>query len=106
MDYSKIKENAWNAYKSKYESEYYNFGVPVNIQQPLLFYRKDLLPDDWKTTWDRNNNDVPDMVENWTDLYKFSKTIRNDSGGSKYGYMKSLNDGYFASGYYFFASTE
>ena len=99
--YSKIKENAWNAYKSKYESEYYNFGVPVNIQQPLLFYRKDLLPDDWKTTWDRNNNDVPDMVENWTDLYKFSKTIRNDSGGSKYGYMKSLNDGYFASGYYF-----
>lgn len=44
---------------------------------------------------------VPDMVENWTDLYRYSKLIRQESEGSKYGYMKSLNDGYFASGYYF-----
>lgn len=30
------------------------------------------------------------MIENWTDLFRFSKTIRQESNGAKYGYMKSL----------------
>ena len=34
-------------------------------------------------------------------MYRYSKQIRTESGGSRYGYMKSLNDGYFASGYFF-----
>lgn len=40
------------------------------------------------------------MVEYWTDLYAFSAQIKADSGGNNYGYMKSLNDQYFAAGYF------
>ncbi len=66
-----------------------------------MFYRKDLLPSDWKINWDKDNNDVPDMIEYWSDLYLYSKSIVEDSNYQKFGYMKSLNDGYFASGYFF-----
>ncbi len=96
-----LGENAWKAYTSTFGEQQYVFGVPVNIQQPLLYYREDLLPQNWQTDWDDDKNGLPDMVENWTDLFRFSKQIRQESGGSKYGYMKSLNDGYFASGYFF-----
>lgn len=96
-----IGEKAWDAYRATAGGESYTFGVPVNIQQPLLYYRQDLLPDNWETEWDENDNGVPDMIENWSALYRFSKQIREESGGTKYGYMKSLNDGYFASGYFF-----
>ena len=99
--YEKSSENAFAAYRQKINGQAFTFGVPVNIQQPLLFYRKDLLPADWKETYDRDGNDVPDMVESWSDLYAYSKKVVEESGGSKYGYMKSLNDGYFASGYFF-----
>lgn len=99
--YEYISDSAWKAYESTVSNQTFTFGVPVNIQQPLLFYRKDLLPDDWQTEWDDNQNSVPDMVENWCDMYKFSQQIRTDSNKSKYGYMKSLNDGYMASGYFF-----
>ncbi len=96
-----IGEKAWDAYRATAGGESYTFGVPVNIQQPLLYYRQDLLPENWETEWDENDNGVPDMIENWSALYRFSKQIREESGGTKYGYMKSLNDGYFASGYFF-----
>ena len=99
--YRFVGEKAWKAYTAMFGEEEYVFGVPVNIQQPLLYYRQDLLPENWETEWDYDNNGVPDMVENWTDLYRFSQKIRTESNGSKYGYMKSLNDGYFASGYFF-----
>lgn len=98
---SYVGEKAWAAYQNAYSNQTYTFGVPVNIQQPLLYYRQDLLPDDWRTNWDDDKNGVPDMVENWTDMYRFSQQIRRESDGSKYGYMKSLNDGYFVSGYFF-----
>lgn len=96
-----VGQKAWDAYRSTAGGQEYIFGVPVNIQQPLLFYRKDLLPENWRTEWDDDKNGVPDMIEYWTDMYRFSKEIRRESGGLKYGYMKSLNDGYFASGYFF-----
>lgn len=99
--YSQIDPSAWNAYSSEIAGEKCFFGVPVNIQQPLLFYRKDLLPDNWQTDWDDDKNGVPDMIENWSAMYRYSKQIRQESSGTKYGYMKSLNDGYFASGYFF-----
>lgn len=99
--YEQTSINAFNAYKYKVGDQTYYFGVPVNIQQPLLFYRKDLLPNDWKENYDKDNDDIPDMVEYWSELYSYSKKIREDSSGLKYGYMKSLNDGYFASGYFF-----
>ena len=99
--YSFVSERAWEAYHSTMQGQTYTFGVPVNIQQPLLYYRADLLPANWREAWDDDKNGIPDMIENWTDLYRFSKTIRQESNGAKYGYMKSLNDGYFASGYFF-----
>ncbi len=99
--YDKIDDKGWDAYTSQVGSQEYVFGVPVNIQGPVLYYRKDLLPTDWKTQWDDNSNNVPDMVENWCDLYQYSKQVKSDSNGRKFGYMKSLFDSYFASGYLF-----
>ncbi len=99
--YEHISQNAWDAYKVTIDNQDFYCGVPVNIQQPLLYYRKDLLPENWQEKWDDDKNGVPDMIENWTDLYRYSQLIRQQSNGAKYGYMKSLNDGYFASGYFF-----
>ncbi|MBS6441070.1 MAG: hypothetical protein KH380_01580, partial [Coprobacillus sp.] len=71
--YEKIDQKAWNPYTLNQSGTSYICGVPVNIQGPLLFYRKDLLPSNWKEKWDKNNNDIPDMVESWTELYAYSK---------------------------------
>ncbi len=98
---SLVSDSAWSAYETKIDGQEYSFGVPVNIQQPLLFYRKDLIPENWEQEWDDDKNGVPDMIENWSALYKFSKYIRETSGGKKYGYMQSLCDSYFSSGYLF-----
>lgn len=99
--YDQISRQAWDAYTAEYGGESYVFGVPVNIQGPLLYYRKDLLPDNWQTEWDRDQNGVPDMTEYWTELYAYSRQIREESGGAGFGYMKSLFDTYFSSGFLF-----
>ena len=99
--YDQISQEAWDAYTAEYGGETYVFGVPVNIQGPLLYYRKDLLPDDWQTEWDKDQNGVPDMAEYWTELYAYSKQVKEESGGTKFGYMKSLFDTYFSSGFLF-----
>ncbi len=99
--YDRISQQAWDAYTAEYSAESYVFGVPVNIQGPLLYYRKDLLPENWETQWDKDRNGVPDMVEYWTELYAYSKQIREESGGTKFGYMKSLFDTYFSAGFLF-----
>ena len=96
----KIPETAWDAYRSVIDGETYTMGVPVNLQSSMLFYRKDLLPEDWETNWDKDKNGIPDMVETWSNLYKYSKEII-EKGEGKYGYMKSLDDPYFSSGYLF-----
>ncbi|RUT45365.1 sugar ABC transporter substrate-binding protein [Paenibacillus anaericanus] len=98
--FSQIPDNAWDAYKSEVDGKSYYMGVPVNVQTSMLFYRKDMLPNDWETNWDDNKNKVPDMVENWNALYKYSKSIV-ESGTGKYGYMRSLFDVYFSSGFLF-----
>lgn len=98
--FDEVGDKAWNAYRATVQGDTYTLGVPVNIQQPLLYYRADLLPENWETEWDDDKNGVPDMIENWTDMYRYSQYVRQSSGGAKYGYMKSLNDGYFASGYF------
>lgn len=96
-----ISTEAWDVYTAEYGGERYVFGVPVNIQGPLLYYRKDLLPENWETEWDKDGNGVPDMTEYWTELYAYSRQIREESVGTKYGYMKSLFDTYFSSGFLF-----
>lgn len=98
--FSKITENAWNAYKATVNGTQYYMGVPVNVQSSMLYYRKDLLPKDWETTWDKDGNQVPDMVENWNDMYKYSKELVEKDDGH-YGYMRSLYDVYFSSGFLF-----
>ena len=98
--YAEIPSEAWDAYQSTMEGTEYTFAVPVNVQEPLLYYRKDLLPENWQEEWDDDKNGVPDMVENWADLYAFSAGIKASSNGTKFGYMKSLNDQYFAAGYF------
>ncbi|MDD6481022.1 MAG: extracellular solute-binding protein [Lachnospiraceae bacterium] len=98
--YDSIPEAAWNAYKTEVDGTTYYCGVPVNVQAPMLYYRTDLLPEDWKTTWDDNGNQIPDMIENWNDMYAFS-VERHGEDSSKYGYMKSLYDVYFSSGFLF-----
>ena len=98
--YSQIPQEAWDAYRMQMGEAEYTFAVPVNVQEPLLYYRKDLLPENWQEEWDDDKNGVPDMVENWADLYAFSAEIKASSNGTKFGYMKSLNDQYFAAGYF------
>lgn len=98
--YEQIPETAWDAYKTEVDGNTYYCGVPVNVQAPMLYYRTDLLPEDWETTWDKDGNKVPDMIENWNDMYRFS-VARHEADSSKYGYMKSLYDVYFSSGFLF-----
>lgn len=98
--YEQIPEAAWNAYKVEMDGNVYTCGVPVNVQAPMLYYRKDLLPEDWEENWDDDGNGVPDMVENWNDMYAYS-VARHEEDAGKYGYMKSLKDVYFSSGFLF-----
>ena len=98
--YEQIPEVAWSAYTTEMDGNTYVCGVPVNVQSGMLYYRKDLLPEDWETTWDENDNDVPDMVETWNAMYRFSAQ-RHAENPKQYGYMKSIYDVYFSSGFLF-----
>lgn len=98
--YEQIPQTAWDAYKTEVDGTTYYCGVPVNVQAPMIYYRADLLPDDWETTWDDDKDGVPDMIENWNDMYAFS-VARHEADASQYGYMKSLYDVYFSSGFLF-----
>ena len=96
--YAVTPEVAWDAFKINIDGTTYTCGIPVNIQEPMLFYRLDKLPQDWETTWDKDNNKVADFLENWNDLYAYSKYLRdNDTSANKnaqYGFMSSLNNLY------------
>ena len=96
--YAVTPNEAWDAFKINVDGTTYTCGVPVNIQEPMLFYRLDKLPQDWETTWDKDGNKVADFLENWNDLYAYSKYLRdNDTSQNKnaqYGFMSSLNNLY------------
>lgn len=99
--YEYVPQEAWDALKVVVDGEVYTCGVPVNIQEPMLFYRLDMLPENWETNWDDNANGQPDFFENWNDLYAYSAYLRetDDSANndSQYGFMASLNNLYLAS---------
>lgn len=102
--YSTTGDKSWQAYTREAEGESYVFGVPVNIQGPLLYYRKDLLPDNWQTEWDDDGDGVCDIVQYWTDMYRFSKQLKasdevTSDGAKRYGYMRSFLEPYFSVGY-------
>lgn len=90
----------WDAYKTEVDGNTYYCGVPINVQTAMLYYRTDLLPEDWQTAWDKDGNQVPDMIENWNDMYAYSLQ-RHQEDASKYGYMKAIYDVYFSSGFLF-----
>ena len=90
--YSQIPKEAWDAYRMQMGEAEYTFAVPVNVQEPLLYYRKDLLPENWQEEWDDDKNGVPDMVENWADLYAFSALYLREGrdGRVRYGGHRAL----------------
>lgn len=98
--YKQIPQTAWKAYETKKDGKTYTCGIPVNVQAPQLYYRKDLLPENWKDEWDQDSDNIPDMTQSWSRMYEFSKN-RHKEDPKKYGYMKSLNDMYFSSGFLF-----
>lgn len=98
--YSQIPESAWKVYRANIDGETFECGVPVNIQGAMLFYRKDQLPENWEEEWDDNKNQIPDMVETWSEMYEYSKYV-NAQDSSKYGYMKGQYETYFLSGFLF-----
>lgn len=111
-----IPEAAWDAFKISVDGTSYICGIPVNIQEPMFFYRKDRLPENWENEWDRDADSVPDFFENWNDLYAYSKLLRDSDESanhdSRYGFMTSWNDMYmngeflFSYGAYVFGENE
>lgn len=103
--YDNIPEEAWDAFKLTLDGKSYYCGVPVNIQEPMLFYRMDMLPKDWEAQWDKDGSKTPDFFENWNDLYAFSQYLRDTDESvnkdSQYGFMASLNNLYLSSEFVF-----
>ena len=97
---AQVSDNAWHPFRANVGGKSYTFGVPVNIQGPLMFYRKDLIPVDFAVKYDVNNNGIPDMLESFNALYEFSQELHT-SDPKKFGYMKALADPYFSAGYLF-----
>ncbi len=104
--YEFIPKEAWDAFTISLDGETYVCGMPVNIQEPMLFYREDMMPANWESEWDDDKNGVADFFENWNDLYAYSKLLRDtDSSANKdgqYGFMSSFNDLYL-NGQFFFS---
>lgn len=98
--YKQLPELAKKTYTYEYKGAEYFMGVGVNVQAGMMYYRKDLLPENWKTEWDYNNNDVPDMIEDMRAMYRWS-VKRNAENSGTYGFMQSFDDPYFACGYLF-----
>lgn len=114
--YAQTPEEAWNAFRINVDGQTYCCGVPVNIQEPMLFYRADKMPENWESEWDDNANGIADFFENWNDLYAYSKYLRDtDTSANKdsqYGFMSSFNNFYlngeflFSYGAYIFGENE
>ena len=98
-DLDQYPEEALKAYRSTIGGNEYTFGVPFFIQTPMLLYRQDALPEDWKTTLDKDQDGRPDMFETWNSLYSWAKKVKEDSNGKQLGFMYSMQSPYFSSGY-------
>lgn len=98
--YNFLPNEAIKTYTYSLAGQDYLMGVGVNVQAPMLYYRKDLLPENWEAEWDDDQNGVPDMVEDFTALYEWSNA-RNAADPSKFGYMQSIFDAYFSCGFLF-----
>ncbi len=104
--YEYIPQEAWEAFTINIDGEAYCCGIPVNIQEPMLFYREDCMPENWENEWDDDKNGVADFFENWNDLYAYSKYLRDTDESankdSQYGFMSSFNNLYL-NGQFFYS---
>ena len=103
--YQTVPQQAWDAFAMVKDGKTYYCGVPVNIQEPMLFYREDMMPENWQQEWDKDGNNVADFLENWNDLYAYSRQLRESDESvnkdSQYGFMASLNNLYLSSEFVF-----
>lgn len=97
--YQQIPQSAWNAYAIDMSGETFYCGIPLNVQSGMLYYIESMLPDNWRTDWDVNGNDVPDFFETYTALYAYSQQCAEGGEKTKYGYLDETVDTYFMSGY-------
>ncbi len=114
--YETTPKEAFEAFNINIDGKVYCCGIPVNIQEPMLFYREDKMPADWESKWDDNGNKVADFFENFNDLYAYSKQLRDTDPSvnkdSQYGFMASFNNLYlngeflFSYGAYVFGENE
>lgn len=98
--YEHLPQLAKDTYNYSYAGSDFTMGVGVNVQAPMMYYRKDLLPENWEQEWDDDKNGTPDMVEDMRAMYRFSLE-RHAQNSEHYGFMQSLFDPYFSCGYLF-----
>ena len=96
-----IPDEAWDAFSISVDGKQYTCAVPVNVQEPMLFYRKDLLPDNWEADWDKDGDGTPDFFQNWGSLYQYSSQIYSSSNGKNYGLVAACNDLYMMAEFMF-----
>ena len=87
-----IPKEAWDAFAISVDGKQYTCAVPVNVQEPMLFYRKDMLPDNWESDWNKDGDGTPDFFQNWSSLYQYSQQVFHSSNGDKYGLVAACND--------------
>ena len=63
--YSQIPKGAWDAYRMQMGEAEYTFAVPVNVQEPLLYYRKDLAKTCSPKTGRRNGTTTRTASPTW-----------------------------------------
>ena len=96
-----IPEEAWDAFSISVDGKVYTCAVPVNVQEPMLFYRKDMLPDNWESDWDKDGDGNADFFQDWGKLYQYSRQIYSSSNGKKYGLVVACNDLYMMAEFMF-----
>ena len=96
-----IPDEAWDAFSISVDGKEYTCAVPVNVQEPMLFYRKDMLPDNWQSEWDKDGDGTADFFQNWGSLYQYSKEIYTFSNGERYGLVAPCKDLYMMAEFVF-----
>ncbi len=97
--FSQIPQSAWNAYATDMQGETFYCGIPLNVQSGMLYYIESMLPENWETDWDVNQNGKPDFFETYTALYAYSEQCKKGGMPTRYGYLDETVDTYFMSGY-------
>ncbi len=96
-----IPQEAWDAFSLTVDGKQYTCAIPVNVQEPMLFYRKDMLPENWEADWDKDADETPDFLQDWSSLYQYSAQIVSKSSGSKYGFVAPCTDLYMMAEHFF-----